>query len=615
MNKNKAIILHSVENAKHCVGSKLHSDALLFSTHSSVDTYFKEYHNIECQCLSKFFTTEDIIYFKNQSAKIVDSILRDLDSKISPSINKQFELEMRFFMPLYSYPGKHHFSGYIYFIEAIKRIINIYRLNKISFYNCKFNNYFNVSSDMNYLLSFFFADLEKEFLAPSHYTEFNCTKLLNRINGIVKKINRRPLWAIKKALCKLANNIKFQKFSNHRKTLLLFGDLYELDFLKEHLHEYNVLYYGFNSKTPAGFKFDNLNNSINVDFRNFDFINDREDPFKQIFLQDIKEDFTKNIAKYIEGINVLRKIDKKYPISLALWGSAPIKGLKSLIFEYARSRGVKILGAQHGGLYGDSFAPWHIDSDFNRCDFFISYGFTKEDLNRLYPKEIINCEIIPYGKTKLINKNKAKKKIDILFPLTMSFSMFAGGMIRVTPDKLLERQVIILEYLNSLKDLKIYIKPLPYSTAQHCCVLPILERLKNLRVVDSLNLLEFLEVYEPRIALIEFPSQPLFECLCSDAEIFLINNEVHPFEKKALEELKKRVHYSEAMDEFISKLDLFLNNELRKKKDNAFCNHYIDKGNTRHNILQLINSLVYGNLNSSNLKNNFSPQLLEGKYV
>lgn len=56
-----AIILHRISDAKHCVVHKLYEDNMLFSTHSSVDVYLKERHNIDCQCLSRFMTAEEMI--------------------------------------------------------------------------------------------------------------------------------------------------------------------------------------------------------------------------------------------------------------------------------------------------------------------------------------------------------------------------------------------------------------------------------------------------------------------------------------------------------------------------------------------------------------------------
>jgi hypothetical protein len=102
----------------------------------------------------------------------------------------------------------------------------------------------------------------------------------------------------------------------------------------------------------------------------------------------------------------------------------------------------------------------------------------------------------------------------------------------------------------------------------------------------------FLSKYHPKIILIEQYSTPLYESLHLDSEIFLTDNPVIPFEKKALEKLQKRVHCCHDVAEMIEKLDLYFKGGLKKKRDQSFYHHYIFKNNTQGNILSLIDKLV-----------------------
>ncbi|MBL7129803.1 MAG: hypothetical protein ISS45_00115 [Candidatus Omnitrophica bacterium] len=592
---NKALILHSVEDAQHCIENRLNQGNMLFSTHSSVDVYLKEVHNVDCQCLSKFLTTEEIINYGRISSDVVDRALRDLDSRIAPSINKQFDLKMRYFTPLYSYLGKYHFSGYVCFVEAVKRIIDIYKLKRISFYKCKFNGSLDVIANMEYFSSLFFNDLETELL---EYLQVNKSQniRLREFANIIKRNKQRPLYAIKKLIDIIRKRIirySYEVFSSNKKTILLYGGLYNLQFLKDELpKKYNVLYYGDNGKLPFGFKYGNFIANVNLDFKDFEFAEEKKGPFIQIFLKDIKEDFLRNISQYLKAIQQLKTINKKHSISLGIWGNPPVSGVKSLIFEYLRSEDIRIIGGQHGCLYGELFNLWQFDSDFNRCNYFLSYGFTQQDLNRLYPNIKLETKILPFGKAEPIKNSGTKKNIDILFPITNSASILRDGMMRIFPHKLTERQIKLLEYLNSLKEPDIYIKLFAYSTYQNCSVLPILKRLKNLKVIADRTLTKFLEAYKPRVVIIEYPSQPLFDVLYLDSEIFLMNDDIHPYGSIALEELKKRVHYSEDINEIITKLDLFLKGKLKKKRDNTFYNHYVHKENRKKNVLRFIDLLV-----------------------
>ncbi|MFH1318774.1 MAG: hypothetical protein ABIH71_07135, partial [Candidatus Omnitrophota bacterium] len=355
--------------------------------------------------------------------------------------------------------------------------------------------------------------------------------------------------------------------------------------------KYNIIYYDFKDDNPLCFRKRNLSAPENIDFSCLSFIEDVENPCQKVFLKDIKDDFMKNITRYVAAIDNLRGINEKFPIALGVWGNSPMLKIKALVFEYLRSENIKIVGAQHGSAYGDSCVPWHFDSDFNRCDYFISYGFTEEDLKRVYPESKINCKIVSLGKTKLVDISRSKKDIDILFPMTVSVSVLEGGMKRIA-HKLTERQVCLLEYLNSLKGVKIYVKPLPYLDSKNCSVLPVLKRLKNLKIIYNTFLMEFLDQYNPKAVLIEDPSTPLFEALSLDTEIFLMSDYIHPLEKKAFEELHLRVHYSEDTNEIIEKLDLFLNGKLERKTDSAFYNHYVCKKNTKENIGKFIDSLI-----------------------
>lgn len=585
---NRAIILHSVKDAKDCIKKRLHLNNLLFSTNSSVDVYLREAHHVTCHVLSNSFTADEIINNLERLSKVVDCILFSLDEKITPIINEHFGLRMKFFMPLYSYLGKHHFLVYLCFAESIKKIIHIYNLESISFYDHRFNSFIDLDSDMEYFLSFFPFDIETSVLR-SFQRDSLLRLRLERLMTIINKLKQRPFGKIKKAFKRSMYSLRCQRFSNKKKTILLYEYLYDLDFLKEKLLKYNILY-----KVPSGIKCNDSITKFNINFKESDFVGENNDPLMQIFLEDIKKDFKKNIVGYINGIATLRSINKKYPISLGIWGNPPLLKLKALVFEFLKSENIKVVGAQHGSLYGDSFHPWHFDSDFDRCNYFISYGFTKEDLDRLYPGHEVKCKVLPLGKASFAKRNRFRKDIDILFPIAASSSMFDVGMKRIPPHQLAERQIMILEYLNSLKGLTVYVKPLPFSTLKNCSVLPIFKRLKNIKVVYNMFLTEFLRRYTPRAILMEFPSMPLFESLCVDSEIFLMGDCTHPLEEQAFDKLKKRIHYSEEINEMIKKLDLFFKGKLEKKRDQAFYNHYIYRQDSKENILGVIDTLING---------------------
>ncbi|MBF0568220.1 MAG: hypothetical protein HQK95_05070 [Nitrospirae bacterium] len=586
MGNNKALILHTVSDARHCVSNALYKGRLLFCTRSGVEVFFKETLSLQCRCLSSFFSDEDIFRFKDSASKEVDNILDCLDKHISPVLNERYGLNMNYFRCLYSYNGKYQYLGYLILYEAIKRISEQFDLSEVVCYDYKFNEFIKTDKSFKDVLSLHNGSVNTKVITyPKTVKSGSGITLTN----ILKRIRQRPLYVLGVLLRGLTAELRYRRFSKDKKTILLYGHLYELDFLINSLNKYNIISYDYNSGVPVGFRHKEYISDVRVDYSD---MTDIEGHTAKIVLSDFKYDFNMNISKYLNAVLLLRDIQKKRPVSLAIWGNGPTHGVKAFIIEYLKSEGITILGAQHGCLFGDSYVPWHFDAELCRCTKFISYGFTEEDLRRLYPLKGRHAEIIPLGKIKL--PKLKKPSIDILFPITNSLSILAAGMDRTPPHELTERQIDILNYLNGLKDLKIYIKPFMNSTYDNCAVIPVLKKMSNLTVVYDMVLLEFLEKYQPAAIVMELPSQPLFEVLHMDAEIFLMNCEMHPYEEQALCELKKRVHFAYDTGELLSMLELYVSGKLEKKRDQTFFHHYVRKENTKENIFKLINSLCEG---------------------
>lgn len=589
----QAIILHSIEDAEDCLKRKLFEKGLLFSTHSSVDIYLQEKFGIHCQCLSKFLSIAEIDTIKNHSAKRVDVLLGALDDKIAPLINFQLDFNMNYFVPLYSYYGKYHYFNCAVFIKCMEVLINKYGIFSIYCYNTKLNGILNIEASVSSLFSLLNHSISTEIieLPPNHKT---AGESIRRFCDLSKLVFLNPLIAIKIIQAKLLNHKRW-KLDAGKKNIFLQEPLYDLEFLKKHIYKYNVILNRNNNKIDHVGKVVRQDQvDININSSDFDIRSVIHDPVDKVFLKHLEEDFLRHLHDYAYYLKGLESLTAEVPLSLCIWGLPPVAGLTALIFEFLRSKNIKVIGSQHGCTYGESYAPWHFDSDFNRCDYFISYGFTETDLARLYPERQIHTRIVPAGSVVNMKNHAFKKPIDILFPITNAISIFEGGMTRIPPDQLTARQVALLEYLNTLQHSTVYIKPFRFSNYKNCSVLPVLKRCKNLRVVSHLKLEEFLTKYQPRAVLIEFPSTPLFEILHLDAEIFLMDNPLRPYERQALEELSKRVYYAEDSETMISWLDLFVNGKLPKKRDNTFFNHYVYKENQEETIIRLIDTLLKG---------------------
>lgn len=593
---NNLVILHDVFDAKHWVDNKFNKNSILLSTHPNVDMYLKEHYNLECKCLSSYISSPEILKLLDSAIKAGLPILEALDKEISPYINAKHKLTMNYFVPLYSYLGLLEFYVYQCLFQTISRAIKDNNPTKLIYYDFSFNSLLDGDNTFTDFIHLCFSHLPVEAM-KSHKDSNNQKTKFGKLKTLLDKAKRKPL----RILSKIGDNayefFKYNIFLENRQTILFFAPLYDLEFLVPNspvFNKFNIIYYENDKCKPKYFLNKLSVNKISIDCLNFDFLNTTDNPFVKLLLKNIKNDFIRNIGSYMDNIVFLKGLIKRHPISLAIWGNPPTNRSKALFFEFLRSINVKILGCQHGSNYLEVVEPWLFKTDLSRCDYFISYGPTQDDLKRKNPDITTKVKILPLGSARIKFFKKQKKEIDILFPLATMYPFFSAGMKRLPLHQLHDRQLRILNYLSSLQDLNIYIKPEPNSIYNYCSVLSILGKNKKWKVIDNLTLMEFLEEYKPRITIIECYSTPLFEVLPVDSEIFVMNDEIYPIEAEALRSLKKRVNYSENLEEFIAMIDNFLAGNIEKKRDDSFFRKYVYKDNAKEQIVKMIENLTQG---------------------
>jgi hypothetical protein len=542
-------------------------------------------------CLSRYLVNEEVLYYRNKiTPECVDNILYDLDMLIAPFLKKQLNIQMKLFMPLYSFIGKYAYHSYLCVIKAIKRVIDLYGLEELIFYQNKFFMFMNVETDMKELVASLDVDIRIKILEDIHLKK-------NRYFDILTRLKANPLYHFKKGYSFLKNRMTSSQINVSSKNILISEPLLYLDFIKKSIYgKYNVITVNYLKRHALKLKSLELICNITSDIQKLMSETLPEDPFQRLFLNILKKNFLRYINYYLSVIYFLKMFNREHKIALGVWGDPPSSGVNALIFEWLRTEGVPVVGAQHGNLYAEIYNPWIMSCDFTRCDYYLSWGFTNDDLKSLYKNIDQVPRIFSFGRPERQQRRKNNKVIDILFPLTHSLSLFSGGVSnRTLPHKLTEVQVNLLEFLNSLEGLRIYIKPFAFSTYRNSSVLPVLRRLKNLKVVHDRSLTDFLKVFTPRAVIIEHPASPLVDVIHLDTEIFLMNNEIMPYEEKVLELLKRRVHYSENVDDMISMIKKFLEGGLEKKRDNTYYNRFVYKENANENILNFIDGLIkYG---------------------
>lgn len=586
MSVNKAVILNRVEDAKHCIANNLCHDSILFSTNTSVDTYLKYEHNIECKCLSHFLEEQYIIKELKDCRIDSDKIVKELDAQFSAEINKFYGFEkMSFFKCLYSYILMYHLVNCKTILRALDIVIEQHNLDHLSIYELHDEPFLKLPLKMKDMTSL----LEKKINVEIIYNEAKTEKKSN-----YRKIFRSP----RKALTKIKEYIKDLKllyFKDGRDTVLLYEGLYDLLFLKKELKNFNIIY----CKEPDCFPV--FLRAQKDDVKKLELnIGSKKDSLTGLMKTLIKKHFEDNIQNYISAVKYLDILHKRYDIKAAVCGNSPALDIKSIIFEYLKSKNVPVIIGAHGFNYGlqDQFR-YHFNSDYKRCDYFLSYGFTKIDLLNLYGEDAksIKCEILPYGSKMIRNPEKLnikkRKIIDILFPITTNISLFGNTLVRIKPELLTEIQIRLLKYLDSKKNYSIAVKPLfSYNDYSGCSVIPILRRLRNVRVIDHLSFSDALEKYDVKSVLIENITTTLGQAVPYDTEIFALGCSMDFFEQSSLELLKKRIYYSLYVEDIMKFMDLFLEKNLAKKRDEEFLNRYLVKENRETNIINMINHLA-----------------------
>ncbi len=582
----QALVLHSVADAEHCVISGLHLGRLLFSTHSSVDVWLRINHNIACSSLSEFCTIEEAKSVKEMAAVEIEKLLETIDAAYAPRINEMLGLQQRYFIPLYTYHCQHHYIAILIYAHCLRRILEQYCISKIIIYNRQLNFLIDTSADM--------ADLMSELMLPcavtveiirrpsdkpdSLYAKCLSTLRRVRISGLRRRLERL------KAKCRYAAGM-----FRGKNVILLLEPLYDLGFLRLKL----VTDHGVSYWDGSGCKAIDLP-QFKLDLTVLQRSTTEDTAITRHILRVVADDFNANMRNYLAAPVAASKLNESRRISLGIWGLPPTAKANSLLFEYLRSVDVPVIGSQHGCLYGEIHEPWQFVTDFERCDYFFSYGFSADDLKRIYPGRESKASIIPVGKLHKPRVAETAKSVDVLFPLTNSISIFAGGLTRTFPHELTHRQEQILRYLDGLENLEVTIKPFLGASYENCSVMPILAGMKRAHIVANMTLLDYLSIYSPRVVIIEYPSTPLVELLLFDAEIFLLWDQFFQYDQVVREMLERRVHCFDTVEDMLRAVQAFFAGELPVKRDDSYCKRYVYREGSEQIILRTIESICKG---------------------
>jgi hypothetical protein len=585
-----AYILHTTADAKDFVEKYYSGNEYIFSTNPCVNVYLETQHGIKCRCLSEFIDDEEQRALFNLSIDKTNTILSRMDEH--SSIIFKDVTPANYFSALYSYFGsllyhalmcfklalvrarEQNSFGEVYIYDHILKLLG----NDIHISDVLNNDQNNVKEKINYLTSH----------QESHHRG---TVLIDQLSLVSFKyvMKYTVYFRIIALVRKLLN-------SKSKKNILFQCNYYELEFLHTRLWKYNIIIYdGINlpllrkeGKRCTEECVRNIDRYLNGLFADGP-MSDCDRLFTEFVINHFQSNYTTIYNALIEGEQFL----STQAVSLVLWDMPPAKNNKAVIIELLKTRGVPVIGMQHGNGYGEMYYPFHFLSDFNRCSHYLSYGFREDDLTKLYGKGI-SSRIYPVGKIKI---NEAHKKvpsqIDILYPITNTINMFEGGMTRSAPDRLHSMQVEILSYLNSLEQQKICIKPPMNANEESLAVYSMFKKLKDhIGVTYNRSLTSYLQEYNPAITIIDYPSTPLIEVISRDTEIFMLVDNVCYYNDRILKLLEKRVHVSDSVGELILKMNNFLAGKLKSKRNNDYYNTYVAKENSKEAIIRIIDGIM-----------------------
>jgi hypothetical protein len=172
------VIINDTQEAENYALNYNRDDALVLSTNINAGVFLKEKYHIECKDFISFINISERIEIYNESGKKIDDILAFLDQNISPTINKRFGLNMKFFKSLYGIFGKMLFITYSSFLKSIKKNICFYQIGNISYYNKTLSEYLFsntsikdllniISNDSNITIDEFYLEKKKSVIMIS----------------------------------------------------------------------------------------------------------------------------------------------------------------------------------------------------------------------------------------------------------------------------------------------------------------------------------------------------------------------------------------------------------------------------------------------------------------
>lgn len=579
----QAVILHTIEDVKHCLKHGLHKNAMLFSTNVNVVYYLKDQRGIECHDLCAYMEPSEILRIQYDTLRLGCSLLKELDQQIAPELNKQFELSMQYFAPLYSTTGTWQLAFYVLLITCLERMLEEHEFLNILFYDGSMGP---MRDRMENFLSQTFGDdtriqiVRYEVLALPPKTT---------VTGFYPD----EIQVLSQKYCKdqAFNSAVLKQQGEKKETVLVFEPVDRLGFLVQKDNDCNV--YAVNpSRISSGVLECECSREIMPCISSLQSLDVSQVNIKNsliLLYEIICKDFCRNIAQYMQTVYFYKKLHKGTPIRYVYWDHVPRQGYGALLLDYFLTNGeTKVVGVQSKSTFwaGKMNGPYAFVNILNRCHFFLTQGVTKKDMEMLYCRNFDKPEIVTpkvdFAGGELAAASKVKDDVDVAFYLQPTPSFFASASIFAN----IKLQEALLRFLDRCQNKKVHIVCHQNPNFDNCALISLVKTLKNVTLVNDASLHDYVKKYTPKVIIADSTIPFLEDVLHEDVDVIIIKNAMSSFSHDALCKLETRAYYAEDLAETQALLSSYFDGKLAKKRDAAYVCTYCNKQGIEETVQQ-----------------------------
>ncbi|WP_312420728.1 hypothetical protein [Anaerospora hongkongensis] len=588
----QAVFLHTIDDVKHCLKHRLHKDAKLFSANVNVVYYLRHKCGIVCQDLCSYLNPQEIQVLRETTLRSNSSLVRELDQRIAPELNRQLGLDIRYFDPLYLFVGARQLFIYMSMACCFRQMLDRFSIDSILVYE---GNLGPLKSSIRTFLAQAFPAIDVRIVDYSSPVQNSKILIrgydINEIERLVYQYIHHDFQdKVLKQQGKSKNNILvFEP---------MYGSLEVLEFLTRQTGEKSV--YCFKPSIFA--------NDSSYEYEIGSHFFPDSDSLKSIYLaqedmkvmllllyKSISNAFCKNIVKYLSILLFYKKLHEDTPIQSAYWEIPPHfqeVGALALVLEYfMTNQRTEVVGVQARATYlvGQRANPYTFVGIFNRCHYYLTQGFRSEDIDILHPNNLKKASIISPNIVVDMNIEQTvsfpkRKMVDVAIYITPTSSFLQTGQI----DSNVEIQAAWLGLLNDKIEKNIHVVTYGKPTFENCAMLSLLETLHNITIVKDVEMHNYFTQYAPQIVLMDVPTKFLIDVFPEDTTIILMKGDSQFELREAVDLLKKRVHYAETLEEAKHLLQMFFEGKLDKKQDNTYIRKFCNQEGLKEKLLQRI---------------------------